>query len=430
MKTLLRNMTGNTGGSQRALLLLISIGGLYALSIALSNTFVNIYLWKQSGNYTDLAIYNLAQVILQPLTFLFAGRLAKKVDRVLVLRIGVIFLALFYLAVLMVGGASSQYLVLLGSLLGIGFGFYWLAFNVLTFEITEPDTRDFFNGFLGFISSFSGMVGPLAAGYIIASMEQFTGYTTIFTTSLILFAGAVALSFLLLPRPASGRYEWKRIWTEQTYNKDWKRILNAHFFQGLREGTFIFAITLWVFIATQSELAIGTFSLVHSSVALCFYYIAARYIPPTRRKLAILVAGAMMYASVLLLMFTLKFPLLMIYAVCTGIAYPVVMVPFASLTYDVIGRGWRAADMRVEYVVIKELFLNAGRAVSILMFIVAVTAFSPTVSLPVLIGVIGSGHFLIYFCIRRIHTVTPTRDDDKKAVSDSWRMQENNADPR
>lgn len=35
----------------RDLLLLLTVGGLYSLSIALSNTFVNVYLWKQSGKF-------------------------------------------------------------------------------------------------------------------------------------------------------------------------------------------------------------------------------------------------------------------------------------------------------------------------------------------------------------------------------------------
>lgn len=34
----------------KGLLFLLTIGGLYSLGIALSNTFVNVYLWKQSGN--------------------------------------------------------------------------------------------------------------------------------------------------------------------------------------------------------------------------------------------------------------------------------------------------------------------------------------------------------------------------------------------
>src|SRR5690606_3557042 len=127
----------------RDLLPLLLIGGLYSLSISLSNTSVTVYLWKQSKGVIRLAIYNLTIVVIQPIFFIIAGRWAKKVDRVIVLRLGVIFLALFFIVVLLFGEKSSQHLVLLGALLGVGYGFYWLAFNVLTFEITEPDTRDF-----------------------------------------------------------------------------------------------------------------------------------------------------------------------------------------------------------------------------------------------------------------------------------------------
>ncbi len=117
------------------------------MGIALSNTFVNVYLWKQSGKFIDLAIYNLSVVTMQPVTFLLAGRLAKKIDRVFILRFGVIFLAAFYLSVLLAGETAASRLVLIGAVLGVGYGFYWLAFNVLTFEITEPETRDFLTGF-------------------------------------------------------------------------------------------------------------------------------------------------------------------------------------------------------------------------------------------------------------------------------------------
>ncbi|WP_353626580.1 hypothetical protein [Bacillus sp. JCM 19041] len=34
--------------------LLLSIGGLYALSVALSNTFVNIFLWSSQDNLLTL----------------------------------------------------------------------------------------------------------------------------------------------------------------------------------------------------------------------------------------------------------------------------------------------------------------------------------------------------------------------------------------
>lgn len=385
------------------LALLLIIGGLYSLSIALSNTFVNIYLWKQSGELADLAMYNLSIVVAQPLTFILAGRWAKKVDRVIVLRIGVIFLALFYVTVLFVGTKASDFLLLLGVLLGIGYGFYWLAYNVLTFEITEPETRDFFNGFLGILGSVGGMIGPVAAGFIISRLEKLTGYTVVFGLSLGLFSIAVLLSFFLKRRPAHGKYWFRRIITERKHDKNWRMVTNAHFFQGLREGVFVFIVSVFVFIATDSEMALGTYGLINSGISFLAYYFVSRTLKKEYRKQAILVGGLILFLAIFLIIFDLSYFRLLLYAAMIAVAYPLLLVPYASMTYDVIGRGWKAAEMRVEYIVVRELFLNLGRVASILLFLVATHLFSEKQAIPVLLVILGSGHTLIYFFIRKIH---------------------------
>ncbi|MBT2734327.1 MFS transporter [Bacillus sp. ISL-7] len=385
------------------LLLLLIIGGLYSLSVALSNTFVNIYLWKQTGKYSDIALFNLSIVVLQLLTFILAGRWAKKIDRVIVLRIGVIFLALFYVMVLIAGTKASTYLLLLGSLLGVGYGFYWLAYNVLTFEITEPDTRDFFNGFLGILSSAGGMIGPIAAGIIITRFDKFTGYTIVFGMSLALFALAVFMSFSLKPRPSAGSYCFKQILNERKQNENWRLITNAHFFQGLREGTFAFVISVLVYISTGSELSLGTFGLLNSGISFIAYYLASRLIKQKFRKKAILIGGLILYASVLLIVWDVNFVKLLIYGGMIAIAYPLLLVPYMSTTYDVIGTGWKAAEMRIEYIVVREIFLNLGRIVSILSFLAAITWFNAEISIPILLLALGAGHTCIYLFIKRVH---------------------------
>lgn len=413
MVQILEKMTGHKEINKEILLLLL-IGGLYSLSIALSNTFVNVYLWKQSGEFKDIALYNLSIVTMQPLTFIIAGRWAKRVDRVIVLRLGVIFLSFFYLMVLVIGEKASNFLLLLGGLLGVGYGFYWLAFNVLTFEITEPETRDFFNGFFGILTSLAGMIGPIAAGAIISSFKEFTGYTVIFSISLGLFLGAVLLSLILKRRPAKGHYSFKRIIQERKNNLNWKRILHASFFQGLREGSFIFVISVWVFITTNSELALGTFGLVNSAVAFIFYFLATKYIKPRHRKRAILIGGLMLYAGIFLIIFDLSFQRLIIYAVVIAIAYPILLVPYLSLTYDVIGKAWKAAEMRIEYIVVRELYLNLGRAVSILMFLTFVTLINEDIGIPILLTIIGVGHLIIYFFIKEIHVKEKEPQEQKE----------------
>lgn len=401
MKKILQKFLGEVEVN-RDLMLLLIIGGLYALSIALSNTFVNVYLWKQSGEFTAIALYNLASVVMQPIAFILAGRWAKKIDRVIVLRIGVSFLSVFFFTVLFLGEKASSYLLILGALIGIGFGFYWLAFNVLTFEITEPETRDFFNGFLGLLTSFAGMIGPILAGVLITKMEKLIGYKVIFGISLALFVGAVILSFFLKRRPATGTFDFKSILMERKKSSNWKNILYAHFFQGLREGSFVFVIVVWVYIATNSELAIGTYGLVASAVSFVSYYVVGRFIKPHFRKKAILVGGVGLYLAIFLIIFELNFTKLIMYGVTISIFYPILLVPYISLTYDVIGRGWKAAEMRVEYIVVRELFLNSGRIVSILMFIFTVTIFNEEKGIPMLFLILGAGHLVISFFVRRI----------------------------
>jgi YQGE family putative transporter len=386
----------------RDLIFLLVIGGLYSLGIFLSNTFVNVYLWKQAGDYITIAMYNLAIYLFQPITFILAGKTAKKIDRIIVLRLGVIFLSVFFMSVLMIGEKAATYNFILGSLLGIGYGFYWLAFDVLTFEITEPDTRDFFNGFLGVLQSFGGMIGPLIAGFIIAKMSDDTGYTTIFTISLILFVCAVACSFFLNRRQAEGNFQFKRILEERHHNKNWNRILYAHTFQGLREGIFLFVITIWVFLVTGSELSLGMFNLLLSGLSLVFYFVATKIIKPARRKKAILIGGAMLYFSIYIILFNTTYMQLLIYAVIIGIAYPVINVPYVSLTYDVIGKARKAKELRVEYIVVRELFLNIGRVVSIGIFLLAVVLFPAEQAIPVLLVTFGAGHLFIYLFVQNI----------------------------
>jgi MFS transporter, YQGE family, putative transporter len=394
----------------RDLFLLLFVGGLFTLSTALSNTFVNIFLWKQSGELTDIALYNLSIVVMQPVAFYLAGWFAKKIDRVIVLRIGVVILALFYIGVLFMGSLASHYLFALGAMLGFGLGFYWLAFNVLTLEVTEPETRDFFNGYLGVLNSLSGMIGPLSAGFIITRMDKHLGYETIFTISMILFLVAVVISFFLKRRKADGHFGLKEVFQERKENKAWFQLLNAHFFQGLREGTFIFLIVIWVYTTSKSEFALGTFGFVQSVVSFIGYYIVSHYLKPWHRKKGIFAGGLLLFISPFMLLVPVSFTLLIIYGISVSIAYPLLLVPYVSLTYDIIGKCRGIYEKRIEYIVVREFFLNAGRIFSILIFLFVINFLSEENGIPIILPILGAGHFLIYFCLRNVSVPTSTAD--------------------
>ncbi|WP_240376651.1 MFS transporter [Bacillus piscicola] len=396
------------------LLLLLVIGGLYAISIALSNTFVNIYLWKQSGEIADIALYQLASVVMQPLSFLAAGFLAKKADRIIALRIGVFILTGFYSAVLLAGDHAGSILLLLGVLLGMGFGFYWLGYNVLTFEITEPDTRDFFNGFSGLLTSFAGMIGPLSAGAIITWMPDAKGYNFIFFISFSLFILAVLLSFKMKHRHAEGPLRVRQAIAEIKRNSSWRKVLFSHFLQGIREGIFVFIIILWVYTATNSEMALGGYGFVTSAVSFAGYFFVSRFLKPTQRKKAILIGGALLFGAVFLIIFKPVYSLLITYGIIISAAYPLLLVPYVSLTYDVLGKATDAALLRIEYLISKEWFINGGRVVSILLLLIGISVFKEEKAIPVLMVICGAGSLLVYAFIRNIDMTLLTNTKEAK----------------
>lgn len=147
------------------------------------------------------------------------------------------------------------------------------------------------------------------------------------------------------------------------------------FFPRIERGNIYFVISVYVYLATDSELALGKYSLVNSAVSFVCYYLVARMLKKRVAKKAILLGGIILYAVVFLVIFNVTYTKLLIYAACIAIAYPILLVPYGSMTYDVIGRAKNAREWRVEYVVVRELWLNAGRICSVLSFYVLYYSF-------------------------------------------------------
>ena len=96
----------------------------------------------------------------------------------------------------------------------------------------------------------------------------------------------------------------------------------------------MFVVSIFVFIQTGSELALGNFSMVNSILSFIAYYFAARYIKQKMRKKSILVGGIILYVGVFLIAFDVTYAKLLFYAATIAIAYPILLVPYMSFTYD------------------------------------------------------------------------------------------------
>ncbi len=387
---------------------LLSINTLFAGASALSNTFLNVYLWKFLQDVEQIATYNFCIFFFTAIGYATAGWIAKKSDRLYTLRASVAILALFYILMITLGAKAVNMYALLGALQGVGTGFFWLSYNVLVFEVTEPETRDAYNGANGFLFAIATMAAPLLAGRILSTLPQ-RGYTIIFAVSGALFLTAVLFTWRLRRNASPPSYDLYSGFSPKEHRNLWRKMLSMSFSMGFREGTLAFLPFLLVFLVTQNELTASRYLLFTAGGSLVAYYIVKRFLTNSRRMFFVTTAAIMLGLSVVLLLFEVNKFSLFVFGIANSLFTPLLVIPYSCLTYDVMGKLPEAAHRKVEYIVIREAVVNSGRCLSILAMIMLQELVSATLALQLTFLMVGLSPLVALFFFRRTETSFQTR---------------------
>ncbi|USB31682.1 MFS transporter [Paenibacillus sp. YPG26] len=395
-------------------ILLLSVNGLFVLAGALSGTFLNVYLWKSRQDYSMIGWFTISQQLALGLTFWVAGKWVKEHNKMNALRMGTAVTGLFYLLVLWAGKEAVNYIWPLGILLGTALGLFWLAFNVVYFEVTDAGNRDLFNGWVGLLGSVTGIAGPLLSGWIISRLEDDQGYRIIFTISLVIYGVSVLLSFFLKKRKAQGTYEWLEPFRRLGRQGDpWRAAVPGLFAQGLREGVFSFLIYLLVYVATTQESKLGQFSFITSAVGLGSFWLAGKWFKPGYRYKGMLIGSVLLVLVILPMLWQVSYSTLLIWGIGTSLFMPLYILPMVSAGFDLMGASASNVEKRVELVVLRELSLMAGRIAGTLVFI-GVVSYSRTPSaLTWVLVVLGCAPLLSWFYMRQLLNPRYRREGSK-----------------
>ncbi|MEX1031598.1 MAG: MFS transporter [Paenibacillaceae bacterium] len=387
--------------------LLLVVHGLFAAAQALSGTFVNVYIWKVKSDFALIGWFALATQIAGALTFWLAGKWVKEHNKMMVLRLGVGVSALFYVLVLILGKQSADMVVVLGCVQGVASGLFWLAFNVVYFEVTGPEDRDLFNGWSGLLGSASGMLAPWISGLVITRIGDGSGsgYRWIFSLSLVVFIIGIIVSFFLSKRKLKCSYSWFYGFHElRKQGSRWRYALPALSAQGIREGVFAFVFGVLIYIATNNETKVGNFLLYSSAVGLVSFWAVGRWIKPNHRKIAMLFGVVMMVLAIVPLFWAVNYGTLLIFGIVAALFFPLYIIPMTSTVFDLIGKDEESANHRVEFIVIRELALDAGRIIGTIIFIIVVSWKESVLAMNWLLLGIGCSPIIAWIFMRQILT--------------------------
>ncbi len=372
---------GSGAGGRRALgpapRRLLATGGLVNAGLATSSVFVALFFYVASGSVTEMALYSLGRYVGLIAMSLVVVRAFPASSPRRLFRAGLVLSAAFYGALIFLGHSAGTLAGPLGIFNGVALGTYWFGANTLTYDVLAPDERGHYYGWSFAVLSVLNVLMPLSAGFVISRVGGLSGYVAVFALALASFVAAFVSARGLADTPGVGGTSLGEALRFPFQRAEWGRMWVALALRGFKQASGSIGLVVLVAMATHSSKDQGEFAAMASLAGVGTSLLAGRL--RTEWRPTGMWIGALGFAGANALLFLhIDFRVLLVYAFITGLIYPGLMVPLASVVLETIAVDPDAAVMRGSYVLSREIAANAGRIVAVVLLLVLLAVSSPS----------------------------------------------------
>lgn len=377
---------------------------LYNLIGPIFAIFINSFLWRQSHDLTLITFYNLIAIVFIPVGFYLNGILLKKFSPILLYSISLVMSGMAVTALIFAPYASYTIVSIFSIITGISWGVYWGNRIFLTLKTTQSGDRIYFSS----IESSSGMITnvfvPLFIGWFIAFGDIIHFYSAtqayqIISVIMLIIIGLIAL----ITASINIKIPVDTLILKNT-TPGWKKYRLLRIFYGFNNGILLFVPTLMILILVGNEEAVGTVQSLSSIMASLIIYILAKYLD-TKHRMS-LIAASVILLIIGGIIFGIFYSALAvsIFFACYALSQPLGYIATISLTYDLIDN--KELEHHYAYVCEQELFLDIGRVIAILLFMLALFATSNELALrftPLIGAIVQIGVFFLAKSVEKHH---------------------------
>jgi MFS family permease len=348
---------------------------LYDFSFAIATIFINVFLYRQNHSWNGVITFNVIQFLLVPLAFWLGGSLSPRFGHRLSYQLGFIFHALLFSSLLLLRESAVNHTALLGVLSGLAIGFYYLGQHALTFDMTNAKDRDYFFSLYLLLSSLLKIAAPGISGWVVASFnvgggsapQSLLGYYLIFGFTLLIYLALIAQSLRLRIPHKTTDFQVRKV-LAIPWDDDWKRLLAAWFFSGLRGGLFWFALNPIVYRAWGNELAVGNYNMLATFLAVVTAYTLSRWADQRHRNWGMRASSVLIIMASIILSISMGPMALLFFAVLNSTGMTWFQVGFSAISFNVIDKARQSAKYKLEYLTLRELPLALGRLMGLAGF--------------------------------------------------------------
>lgn len=413
---------------------LIVINLIYALAFPFIIIFGTAFVMRVTNNNNTMAIvYNWGFFIGLIVGYFINGKLLKnKLDIRKIFTIGV-FLTVIPLSILMFVGRDVGYFVIIyGLLVGTGNGIYWSCRNMITYQVTNDENRNFFASLEQFIIIFCNALIPLLFGTFILGHDPdpeykmtVYKYTSVVVVIITIVAGTLILKskFKTPPIKRFVYFKFGKIWNVQ-------RILT--FTVGMVEAGFMVLMTLLILNVAGDEAVLGKIEFSTAIVSVISIYIVGRISKPKHRgrimfagALSLIIGGTVLAFTItnnqkIFEFLTISFLGVIVMKIGQVIADPMVHSSFRATFLTSIEKS-SIAENRDSYSFImdNEYFMNGGRIFGGVVFLLITHIIDDLTALRYTFIILALMQLISAYLIRKLAFMGTTKKEEETVPTDT-----------
>jgi YQGE family putative transporter len=345
--------------------------GIYQFGNALSLILVNLYLWRLTNDLWINGAFNFITLLSAPLATMYIGKVAKLKDRLFAYRSGIFLTALFYLLIVIAGERMVTYYIAFAVLKGVSTSFYWLGHFTLITDVTDDDNRHRYLGWNLMITNIAMLAGPAAAGLILEWSGGMEGYTYVYLLAFVMFAYASVNSLQMKRKPTHHRtYYLKYSVSMMRKHPAYGRALWGWFVFGLPQGVLSYIPAILLYEAVPKESFVNYMNVLFLSVTICSGFALARWGRTEHNAAYLKVAAAGFLLGSVPLFFGISLWTVILFMLIFSFVKPLQNNAYTSFYYKLSGNLPLKEHFRIEAIVLREVFTNAGRAAGVIALMI------------------------------------------------------------
>lgn len=328
--------------------------------------FLTVYFFDVTKNIGIVALFFAVYFFVHTIFFYLIGNQIKCKNRMIPFRLGILFNFIFLLLILLLKENVGSYIIHLAVLYGIAGAFYWLPYNVLSFDLNSYSNRSLYLSYEKAYGDILSVIVPVLAGSIIALKS--------YQWVLIIVLFFTVLSFLISFKISNSGESSVPVDMKgflKTLKKcgeiDVFRTYKGEFLRGISYFGVLEIIipSLIIYLVIPDKFILGVLTAVFSLISILTSILVGKFLKDKYFKSSVVVSGIMLFLITLLLLFNASVPSVIFYSIVFSITIPILTILQSVYSYNVIDKN-ELVEFRVEHFILREVFLNIARIIGYL----------------------------------------------------------------